>query len=238
MISKLLQIAVAEIGTTECPADSNTVKYNTDYYGKEVCGSSYPWCAVFQWWIFNQSGLSDLFFGGNRTASCPTLYKYYKKEGQTVSDYQAGDLVFMNFCGGTTTQHVGIVESVRADGSLITIEGNTGCSSDDNGGAVMRRNRALKYIVCGARPNYTTEATATIADDEEITQDEFNKLMDAYLEQLGQQEPSEWSAGERERVEAVGLIIGDQNANKKYKSFATRESMAVMLARFMERVGK
>jgi len=49
---KLLNIAQGQVGITEWPANSNKVKYNTWYYGKEVSGSAYPWCAVFVCWCF------------------------------------------------------------------------------------------------------------------------------------------------------------------------------------------
>lgn len=45
----VLRIAVAEVSVKESPADSNKVKYNTAFYGREVSGSSYPWCMVFVW---------------------------------------------------------------------------------------------------------------------------------------------------------------------------------------------
>ena len=48
---KILEIARSQIGTRESPANSDNVKYNTAYYGREVSGK-YPWCAVFVWWVF------------------------------------------------------------------------------------------------------------------------------------------------------------------------------------------
>ena len=50
--AKLLEIAQAQVGITEYPADSNKVKYNTWFYGKVVSGSWYPWCAAFVSWLF------------------------------------------------------------------------------------------------------------------------------------------------------------------------------------------
>ena len=49
---------------------------------------------------------------------------------------------------------MGIVERVGADGTLTTIEGNTGTLSDANGGAVMRRTRKPGLVTCGVRPSY------------------------------------------------------------------------------------
>lgn len=44
--------ALAEVGTKESPKNSNNVKYNTWFYGKEVRGDDYPWCEVFVCWCF------------------------------------------------------------------------------------------------------------------------------------------------------------------------------------------
>lgn len=37
----------SQVGVKESPANSNKVKYNTAFYGREVSGPDYPWCAVF-----------------------------------------------------------------------------------------------------------------------------------------------------------------------------------------------
>jgi hypothetical protein len=75
----IIKLLEKEVGIKEKPANSNKVKYNTAYYGREVSGSEYPWCCVFVWWIFKQAGASELFYGGKKTASCKTLYNYHKK---------------------------------------------------------------------------------------------------------------------------------------------------------------
>ena len=154
---KILSVAQKEIGTKESPANSNKVKYNTDYYEKVVYGDKYPWCCVFVWWVFNEANASSLFYGGNKTASCPTLMKYHTNARQNVkNNYQPGDIIFFNFSGGTSASHVGICE--KWDGTNITtIDGNTGTDNESNGGAVMRRTRNKKYIVGAYRPSYNVD---------------------------------------------------------------------------------
>lgn len=154
---KILSVAKKEIGTTENPAGSNKCKYNTAYYGRAVLGSAYPWCCAFVWWVFKQAGASDLFFDGERTAYCPTLLNHYRIRGQVVtSGYKPGDIVFFNFSGGSTAQHVGICTAWDGT-SITTIDGNTGTDNEANGGAVMLRKRNKKYIVGVARPKYGKE---------------------------------------------------------------------------------
>ena len=151
---KVIDLAKSQIGVKEQPADSNTVKYNTAYYGKVVKGSAYPWCCVFIWWLFNQLGASELFYGGKKTASCTTLYNYYKKCGQVVSTPKPGDLVFFKF-NKKTIQHIGVCVSSTAS-SITTIDGNTGVGNEANGGAVMQRTRSKSNVYGYARPAYAS----------------------------------------------------------------------------------
>ena len=153
---KILALARAQLGEKENPMGSNHVKYNTEYYEMEVKGPEYPWCCVFQWWLFRHAGGEELFFGGGRTASCTALWRDYQKRGQGVEkgDIRPGDLVFFVFDGGRSggMNHVGICEKVEP-GYVTTIDGNTG-SDDSNGGTVARKRRSLKYVGGAARPAY------------------------------------------------------------------------------------
>ena len=45
---------------------------------------------------------------------------------------------------------------------------------------------------------------------------------------------ADWSAEAREWAEKNGLIVGDGNGNKQYRSFVTREQLAVFLKRLRE----
>ena len=153
-VRAVLYAAASQVGITESPPGSNKVKYNTAYYGREVSGKAYPWCMAFVWWVFREAGFS-LF----KTASCSAFVGQYKTKspGQIVrANYRPGDIVFFDFTGKRTkTEHVGIVESVAADGTLTTIEGNTGTTNDANGGAVMRRSRKENVITCAVRPEFS-----------------------------------------------------------------------------------
>nr|DAE24629.1 MAG TPA: lysozyme family protein [Myoviridae sp. ctPVE25] len=155
-VRAVLFAAASQVGVTESPAGSNCVKYNTAYYGRKVSGNAYPWCMAFVWWVFRQAGMS-LY----KTASCSALVGRYKAQapGQVIrGNYRPGDIVFFDFTGKRTkTEHVGIVESVAADGTLTTIEGNTGTGNDANGGAVMRRTRKQGLVTCAVRPGYPGE---------------------------------------------------------------------------------
>lgn len=152
-VSELLEIARRQIGVKECPPNSNNVRYNTWYYGREVNGKAYPWCAVYVAWVFDQAGVKLPI----RTASCGALMRSAQSAGCWVTgDYRPGDVVIYDFPGGAATDHCGIVESV--DGTYISaIEGNTSSASDADGGAVERRARKFSQIVGAVRPSYDKE---------------------------------------------------------------------------------
>lgn len=152
-VSELLDIARKQIGVKESPPNSNNVRYNTWYYGREVSGRAYPWCMVFVQWVFDQAGVKLPI----RTASCGALMRSAQSAGQWVTgDYRPGDVVIYDFPGGAKTDHCGIVESV--DGTYISaIEGNTSSTSDADGGAVERRARKFSQIVGAVRPTYDKE---------------------------------------------------------------------------------
>ena len=71
-------------------------------------------------------------------------------------------------------------------------------------------------------------------EEPEMTQAQFDAMMEDYLNRLAQQEPSDWSAEERAWCEDNGLIKGDENWDKQYKMFVTREQMAVFMKRLHE----
>lgn len=154
--SDIVKTAVSEIGVKESPANSNKQKYGAEY---GVNGTA--WCCQFVWWVFKHSGAEALFYGGKKTAYCPTLMNYYKNQGKFVtSGYKAGDIVFFDFNGNKTADHVGIVEKVSGS-TVYTIEGNTSTGNDANGGQVMRRERSATYILGAGRPAYDAETAAS-----------------------------------------------------------------------------
>ena len=186
-VSELLDIARRQIGTRESPPNSNNVRYNTWYYGREVSGSAYPWCAVFVAFVFDQAKVKLPI----RTASCGALMRAAQSAGCWVTgDYRPGDVVIYDFPGGAATDHCGIVESV--DGTYISaIEGNTSSTSDADGGAVERRARKFSQIVGAVRPTYDKEVEEvrynTVEECPSWAQETIQKLVNkGYLDGTGQ----------------------------------------------------
>lgn len=212
----ILKVACGELLVKESPAGSNNVKYNTAYYGREVQdteNTKYPWCVVFLWWCFRQAGASALFFGGNKTASCGTLMSYSKSHGLYVSGgYAPGDLVFLRFSTKRTTpEHIGIVKEVRANGDLVTIEGNTGVGNDANGGQVQQRVRYAWQALGAYRPAY----------EKETKMDNTPKIS---------KEAVEWA-------KVNGILQGNTSGDLMLSSPCTREQIAVFLYRYNKKFG-
>jgi hypothetical protein len=135
---KFIATAVAELGYIEGPADNET-KYQK---------ANQPWCGAFVNWCAKQVGLKipDCTYtpaGAKAFASA--------KRWQLVADATPlpGDLAFFDFPadGIDRISHIGIVEEVKANGTVITIEGNTSPDvkgDQRNGGQVCRKIRAYK----------------------------------------------------------------------------------------------
>lgn len=160
----VMKKASSYIGTKESPANSNNVAFNTHYYGRAVSGDDYPWCCVFVWDVFRMAGASDLFYGGRKTAYCPTYESWALSKGLSVGkgNGRYGDVATMDFGKGRAS-HIGFILAKLSDGTYQTIEGNTSVTSDDNGGAVMVRVRPQSVIRYIFRPQYS-EGYLSIGD--------------------------------------------------------------------------
>lgn len=216
----ILALARGEIGVKESPKNSNSVKYNTAYYGRAVQGDKFPWCAAFLWWLFRRAEAPELYYGGGRTVYCPTLLAYHRKRGQGVAagQWRPGDVIFFNFKGRGTAAHVGLCE--RWNGrEIVTIDGNTGTQSQDNGGAVMRRHRDPALVVGAYRPEYAKEEI-------ELTEEQVRRIVRDEAEKMERERaalpPSPWSRAAE--AKAAGITDGTRPG-----SFATREEVATML---------
>lgn len=73
-------------------------------------------------------------------------------------------------------------------------------------------------------------------EEENVTQEEFNVMMENYLAILAEKDPGEWSEEAREFVCENGLMQGNADGSMRWKSFLTREEMAQLL--YNEKGGK
>lgn len=213
-LSKVIEVARADLGYTENPPGSNRTKYGEAYGMNGV-----PWCVEALWFWFNEAGERMAFFGGGKTASCSMLLRWYKEQGLTVpvEQVQVGDIALLNFHGGKDPEHCGLVEEVYSNPiwglNIDTIEGNTTPGregSQDNGGCVARKNRFKSQIVAICRPQYKPEEPEAKDD---IT--------------------GRWSEQAIRRVMKRGLMTGYPDGSFKPTQAVTREELAAVVDRMM-----
>lgn len=68
-------------------------------------------------------------------------------------------------------------------------------------------------------------------EDEDMTQEKFNEMMNNWLAEQAKLEPADWSKEDREWAETNGIIKGDEKGRKMYRKPVTREEMVAMLRR-------
>lgn len=121
--SKVVSVAKNEVGYT---GSSSYSKYG-EWYGYQG-----GWCTTFALWCFNQAGNSySTTLYGKITPSggnCNSMISWYSGKDRYYtrsSGYtpKAGDLVFFDWSGNGSSQHVGIVSSTSGS-TIYTIEGN------------------------------------------------------------------------------------------------------------------
>ena len=235
---RVLELARVELGTKEIPANSNRVKYNTWYYGREVSGTVYPWCMTFVQWIFSQAGVSLPV----KTASCGALMNAAKRSGQWVTKgFRPGDVVIYDFPGGADTDHTGIVETVLAAG-VAAIEGNTSqTGSQSNGGEVCRKDRPWKYVVGAVRPQFAAEPEKP-EEDEEMDVKRFTELWREMRRELQDNDSGSYSQEARTWAVDSQLLQGsgtlaDGTPNYMWEDVLTREQLVTVLYRFAKKAG-
>ncbi len=150
----VIRVALQFEGVTD--DGNNNVIFNTDYYGHEVSGSSYQWCCVFVWDVFRMAGCSEAFYDGGKTAGCAEVQNWGRRNDLIIPTEMAqpGDLILFDWEPNGIPNHIGIVYNINENGTIQTIEGNTGFGNNSNGGQVMIRTRFPYQVICVIRPKY------------------------------------------------------------------------------------
>lgn len=133
-LERVRELMLADVDYAESPPYSNKTKYG-EWYGL----NGVAWCVeAQQYWFFHAGCPIPV-----RTAYSPTVAEYYQDHGLWSKTPRSGAFGFYNFGGGRIS-HIDWVDVVQADGSTITIGGNTSAGaggSQNNGGQVARKVR-------------------------------------------------------------------------------------------------
>lgn len=158
--TRVLEVQRSQLGIVESPPNSNHTKYGMAYGLDRVA-----WCAIFQWWAFREAGEEHLI---PKTAYTPAIAAWFRARGQWSTTPRIGSLVLFDFPGDGVGRisHVGIVEGINPNGTIVTVEGNTSpgtSGSQRDGGGVFRRTRSPSGGIVGyGHPAYTATPTGSL----------------------------------------------------------------------------
>ncbi|GAB4064147.1 CHAP domain-containing protein [Angustibacter speluncae] len=150
----VLNVARSQLGFAEQPPGSNRSPYGAWY---PMDGQ--PWCAMFVSWCADRAGAAALI---PKHAFTPSGAAWFRERGQWGSQPRIGAIVYFQWPKMNRIAHVGIVESVRGDGAVVSIEGNTDSAGGRTGGKVMRQVRRANIAGFGY-PAYGSSALAAAA---------------------------------------------------------------------------
>lgn len=149
--TKVLNIARSQLGYHA--SSGKRTKYGR-WYGMDGVN----WCDIFVSWVGVHAGARSIV---GRAAYTPAHADWFRHQGRWGHTPKRGAIVFFDFPDSThRIQHIGIVERVRSDGRIVTIEGNTVSGSYGSqyaGGGVYRRVRSQSLVVGYGYPAYGSE---------------------------------------------------------------------------------
>jgi hypothetical protein len=169
--ARLIEVALAEVGTIEGPKDNQTK------YGAFTKANFQPWCGSFVMWCANEAGVKvpNTVYTPAGVDGFKKMKSYFENDG--VNEPQAGDILYFDYPGDGVDRvsHVEICIKNNKDGSVTTVGGNTaGNAKGDqrNGGECCKKVRAYKKnakqglpnaIVGWGRPNYAASTANPVA---------------------------------------------------------------------------
>jgi hypothetical protein len=154
-VAGMLAQARKLLGTGEHPPGSNHNKV-TEWYGFDG-----PWCNMSISYEASHSDNLPAIFG--KFAYTVFHAQAFQRNGRWhfgLGGARAGDVVFFDWSGTRqigNIDHVGLIEAVRSDGTIVTLEGNT---SD----GFFRRVRNSACVVGYGRPAYGDAAPLPDSD--------------------------------------------------------------------------
>ncbi|WP_239121156.1 CHAP domain-containing protein [Planomonospora parontospora] len=156
----LLKIAEAQIGITENAAGGGTKFQNwyvSSQRAKETVArdggnvnayANAPWCAMFISWVGEQAGIRPTVGWDAYTV---TWAKWFQDNNRWGAEARPGAVVYFDWKKGQSIygiDHMGLVVKDNGNGTITTIEGNTG------NGKVEQRVRPKTEVVGYGYPQY------------------------------------------------------------------------------------
>ncbi|GAB1818519.1 CHAP domain-containing protein [Herbidospora sp. RD11066] len=158
---QVLHLAKSQVGVSENMYGGGT-KFHDWYMNSERAGETVlrdggnrfayanaPWCDMFVSWVGDQLGISPVM---GEDAYTVRHAEWFEQNNRWGTAPVPGAVVFFDWNGGKNIhdiQHVGFVVKDNGDGTIETVEGNTG------NGAVEVRERQSADVVGYGYPVYT-----------------------------------------------------------------------------------
>ncbi|MER7133041.1 CHAP domain-containing protein [Streptosporangium saharense] len=158
---QILDIASRQIGVSE-NAQGGGTKFQSWYMSTERARettardggriqdyANAPWCAMFVSWVGEQAGIRPTMGWDAYTV---THAKWFKENGHWGTAPKPGAVVYFDWQGSKDIDgidHVGFVKQDNGNGTITTIEGNTG------NGKVEQRVRPTSQVVGYGYPVYS-----------------------------------------------------------------------------------
>jgi surface antigen len=155
--TRVLSVARSQLGITEPGSGGGPGTQVTKYGRWYAAWSGQPgyvdtfWCAMFASWVLATAGMTPTEAG--RYGNCNPWIRWFKARGRWGENPRPGAIVFFSWNGDSRAEHVGIVETVRPNGKLVTIEGNASPGPGQRDG-VCRMVRGRGAVVGYGYPPY------------------------------------------------------------------------------------
>ncbi|TMS00318.1 CHAP domain-containing protein [Nonomuraea basaltis] len=157
--NSIIKIAESQVGVTENAAGGGTpfhAWYMASQRARETVvrdGGSIqayanaPWCAMFVSWVGEKAGARPTVGWDAYTI---TYAKWFEKNGRWGTQAKPGAVVYFSWDDRSigSIDHMGLVKKDNGDGTITTIEGNTG------NGKVEERIRPTSQVVGYGYPHY------------------------------------------------------------------------------------
>ena len=127
---QIAALASAELGVAEQPPGSNDAPRIAEYRTATAgAAAGQPWCAYFTSWVAARAGV-PVGPDGQGLGYVPTVKRWAEQSGRWIpagtGSPQVGDLVVFDRGGDGVLDHIGVVTGASPDGSIQTVEGNSG----------------------------------------------------------------------------------------------------------------
>jgi hypothetical protein len=140
-MSKVLEVALSQVGVEEEPRGSNWGPKVKEYLAAGGITVPAPWCMAFVIWCFGKAGdkMHPI------TASCSFFLGWAKEKSRIVKKPLPGDIFLLVRPNGAAF-HTGFV---TAPGLLRfgTVEGNSNPGGSPEGFEVVKRSRSYRGVV-------------------------------------------------------------------------------------------